>query len=76
MKENVEVRYPFEPEPKGKDAENRKPVRVRIGAAFYRGARVPADGGVGMLKGMLIGAGVLFVIAVIAAIADGISRLN
>jgi hypothetical protein len=75
IKQNVEVRDPFEPEPQGRDAEKCKPVRVQIGGVHLRGWHTPADGGVRLLKVMLGGAVVVFFIMVIAAIVDGISRV-
>ena len=76
IEQNVEVRYPFEPEPQGREAAKCKPVRVRIGGVFLgRRWHTPADGGVGLLKVLLGGAVVVFFIMVIAAIVDGISRV-
>ena len=76
LEENVEVRYPLEPEEERGDAQARKLVRLRIGGVFLRGGKIPRDGGTGLIKIMLGGTILLILLAGILGIADAIAKLR
>jgi hypothetical protein len=75
IKDNVEVRYVFEPAPKpGRDGKGgEKPVRVTVGWASRR--RMPDDGGKSLALTVAGGIAVALIIALIVSIVDAFRNL-
>ncbi len=75
IKDNVEVRYLFEPAPKpGKgDKSGEKMVRVNIGWGSRR--KMPDDGGKNLLLTVAGGIAVTLLISLVVAIVDAIRNL-